>query len=575
MLKFLTLSHCFNRLESQIMWELPTELLVDCVFVLLRLQDILRLDTSTYASNHRKSYEIALTRIRVLPKEHLPLSASMAVWLNRWAIVPAFLCMLHTDRDDKALQLAQWSQLEGCSTLQVLGTTSAVFLNTMLTDPRPVHSLQHLVISKLSLTSDEVCVLFRRFPALQTLRVGYYGGAQNTFHTIFQSCPLLTDVHVHSTSIDDVAILSLARNCPHLTALTLVNGDSLTDASMVALGLHSKQLTKLEILGLKCKISDYGVSVVCGSCALLATVALEGTRATAASFGALVEHCNTNLVGLKLTAFSQSPLPVTSLRRMMELCAQLRVLHVTWQQLSVLVDVAVPMKHLTALRSLAVCGRSGADVNDDDSIAALSKACLELHELYLVPDCVLAEETWLTLASGCATVQALHLSRCETLTDAFVQGLVATNASLRSLTLLAAGNLTDASLLALSRHCPALTALGLPHCPLFTDDAVVELVTRCSQLHLLMLNSSENLSDAFMQALAQHGRQLRTLNLADCPNFSDAAVRAMSDHCRRLEQLWVSAEVLSYDQAKAVERDHSVRALVVTRVRSHVGARYY
>jgi hypothetical protein len=260
----------------------------------------------------------------------------------------------------------------------------------------------------------------------------------------------------------------------------------------------------------------------------------------------------------------------------MELCAQLRVLHVTWQQLSVLVDFAVPMKHLTALRSLAVSGRSGADVNDDDSIVALSKACLELHELYLVPDCVLAEEPWLTLASGCATLQTLHLSRCDTLTDAFVLRLVATNASLRSLTLLAAGNLTDASLQALSRRCPAsLTALGLPHCPLFTDDAVVELVTRCSQLHLLMLNSSENLSDAFMQALAQHGRQLRTLNLADCPNFSDAAVRAMSDHCRRLEQLWVSAEVLSYDQAKAVERDHSVRALVVPRVRSYVGARYY
>jgi F-box/leucine-rich repeat protein 2/20 len=534
------------------------------------------LDTSTYASNHRKSYENALERIRVLSKEHLPLSASMAVWLNRWAIVPAFLCLLHTDRDENALQLVRWSRLEGCSTLQVMGNTSTMFLNSMLTDARPVRSLQHMVISKLSLSLDEVSVLFRRFPALQTLRVGYYGGAQNTFHTIFQNCPLLTDVHVHSTSIDDVAILSLTRNCPHLAALTLVNGHSLTDASMVAVGLHSKRLTKLEILGLKCEITDYGVSMVCGSCALLATVALEGTRATAASFGALVEHCRANLVSLKLTAFAQSPLPATSLRRMIELCAQLRVLHVTWQQLSALADVVVPMKHLlTALRSLTVSGRSGADVNDNDSIVALTKACLELHELCLVPDCVLAEETWLTLASGCATLQTLHLSRCETLTDTFVLGLVATNASLRSLTLLAAGNLTDASLLALSRHCPALTALGLPHCPLFTDDAVVELVTRCSQLHLLMLNSSENLSDAFMQALAQHGRQLRTLNLADCPNFSDAAVRAMSDHCRRLEQLWVSAEVLSYDQAKAVERDHSVRALVVTRVRSHVGARYY
>jgi hypothetical protein len=76
------------------MWSLPTELLVDCVFVLLRLQDILRLDTSTYASNHRKSYENALKRIRVLSKEHLPLSASMAVWLNHWAIVPAFF--VHT-----------------------------------------------------------------------------------------------------------------------------------------------------------------------------------------------------------------------------------------------------------------------------------------------------------------------------------------------------------------------------------------------------------------------------------------------------------------------------------------------
>jgi hypothetical protein len=287
------------------MWSLPTELLVDCVFVLLRLQDILRLDTSTYASNHRKSYENALKRIRVLSKEHLPLSASMAVWLNRWAIVPAFLCLLHTDRDENALQLVRWSRLEGCSTLQVMGNTSTMFLNSMLTDARPVRSLQHMVISKLSLSLDEVSVLFRRFPALQTLRVGYYGGAQNTFHTVFQNCPLLTDVHVHSTSIDDVAILSLTRNCPHLAALTLVNGHSLTDASMVAVGLHSKRLTKLEILGLKCKITDYGVSMVCGNCALLATVALEGTRATAASFGALVEHCRANLVCLKLTAFAQ------------------------------------------------------------------------------------------------------------------------------------------------------------------------------------------------------------------------------------------------------------------------------
>jgi hypothetical protein len=213
--------------------------------------------------------------------------------------------LLHTDRDENALQLVRWSRLEGCSTLQVMGNTSTMFLNSMLTDPRPVRSLKHLVISKLSLPLDEGSVLFRRFPALQMLRVGYYGGAQITFHTMFQSCPLLTDVHIHSTSIDDIAILSLACNCTHLAALTLVNGDSLTDGSMVAVGLHSKQLTKLEILGLKCKITDCGVSVVCGSCALLATVALEGTRATAASFGALVEHCRANLVCLKLTAFAQ------------------------------------------------------------------------------------------------------------------------------------------------------------------------------------------------------------------------------------------------------------------------------
>lgn len=552
------------------MWLIPTELLVDQVFTLLQLRDLVRLDTATHASKHRKCVELAFRRMRVLPAEgfaDVKLSPPLARWLDHWSIVP-FSIYLPNYSDEHVIRLVRQSKLEGCENLHLGWGTCSEAMRHITKAQRPVQTVRRLSISEIKEGPEDICGLLRRFPGLQSLRIDRCRNIDTTtLQFSFRNCPSLTDVRLVSCPVDDSTIALLASSCPRLTELVLVNADPLTDDSMVALAQHAKHLMKLQVLGLKSRITDMGVAAVCQGCPKLSVVALEGTRVTATALEAITAHLPTSLTGLKLTVFAPFNLPPATLTRLALSCTRLRSLQLTWQQLHDLATAPAALKSLTSLRVLTVHGRGRERVDGDQTVLALAESRLPLQELDLVPDCVLSEETWMALAKSCGAVTKLRLARCDTVTDAFVQALTATGANLSHLALHAAGNLTDTSLAALAEHCPALKQVDLPHCPLLTDDGAVTLLRGCDgRLESLSLINSDLLTDAFLFALAHYGRQLRCLYMGECGALTAAAVQDMAGRCRRLEALCVHAHVLSRDEARAVERDHTVRGLVVTRL---------
>jgi hypothetical protein len=131
-----------------------------------------------------------------------------------------------------------------------------------------------------------------------------------------------------------------------------------------------------------------------------------------------------------------------------------------------------------------------------------------------------------------SSLTSLDLSHCPSLSDDFIERLVAVRPHCAPLTRLEAsdgGRLSDRGLLLLAEAYPLLTYLSLERNPRLTDGGVEALIRRCPLLETLLLSGLTLLTDRVVAVLTLMHKGLRHLSLAGCTRLSDEAMYGLGD----------------------------------------------
>jgi hypothetical protein len=137
-----------------------------------------------------------------------------------------------------------------------------------------------------------------------------------------------------------------------------------------------------------------------------------------------------------------------------------------------------------------------------------------------------SDELLLQCARYCASLQALNISGCSSLTDVAVTAIAA-GSQLRSFSAAACRLLTDSALEALSSQCTMLRMINLSHNPYLSNRGCCLLLAHCPHLSQIVLDRCVRLTDVFLLRAAEL-KELRALSVAGCPYISDAGCSALS-----------------------------------------------
>jgi hypothetical protein len=217
------------------------------------------------------------------------------------------------------------------------------------------------------------------------------------YRSLAQRCPLLREVDVPHSKLDDAGLEALGANCVHLEVLKIEKNAKVTNKGLLAVA-RNRALTTLRLNGCPI-ITDAGLQAVAQSCPLLERVDLSHSSAvTDASLIAIGQTCH------HLRELSLRAVPVThaGLRAVAAGCPQLQVMRAPecdvgrgveavargCPQLRVLASphADVPAAAVRALAErcplLTTVELWGEEIGDAE-IAALVKGCPLLTRLYV------------------------------------------------------------------------------------------------------------------------------------------------------------------------------------------------
>ncbi|XP_010541601.1 PREDICTED: EIN3-binding F-box protein 2 [Tarenaya hassleriana] len=396
-----------------------------------------------------------------------------------------------------------------------------------------------------------------------------------------------------TSKVTDVGLRAIARGCPSLRVLSLLNLSSVGDVGLCEIAQSCLLLEKLELS--RCAgITDKGLVAIAENCPNLIDLTIDSCSGLGnEGLKAIARHCtklrsisirNCSRIGDQGVAFLLAQ-PGCSLSKV-----KLQMLNITDLSLAVLGQYGASVtdivlnglrgvsekgfwvmgngKGLKKLKSLSVTSCQGMT---DGGLEAVGNGCPDLKQLCLSKCLLVSGNGLVSLAKSAMSLESLKLEECHRINQyGFFSFLVncglklkalsvvkclgirdmnpgsplpsTRSNSLRSLSISHCPGIRDSSLALLGKFCHQLQDLELCGLNGVTDSGLLELI-QFNSAGLLKVNLSccLNLTDSAVSAIVtRHGLTLESLNLDGCRNITDASLVSVAKNCYSINDLDVS-----------------------------------
>lgn len=357
---------------------------------------------------------------------------------------------------------------------------------------------------------------------------------QEGYKFISMGCSCLTTVILNELpGLRDDCIQALTSECRTLRNVSILNSPFLSDASFKCLA-SCRRLHKIRVEGNN-RLTDASVKVLAKSCPMLDHVYLvDCPRITDLALKALAAFKHLNVVnvadcvriqdagvrqivegpsGAKMKELNLTNCVRVSdvtLLRIAQRCHNL--VYASFCYCEHVTDAGVEL--LGTLPSLTSLDLSGCNIQDQ-GVAALGNNSkfrdITLAECPNITDLGLQK-----MCQRCRQLENLNVSHCEGLTDNAIKNLAFCCRLLRTLNLAGCNKLTDSSLQYLSGVCHYIESLDLSGCIHITDKSLRYLRKGCKKLSSLTILYCRNVTKGAVQKL--HTKCAHVLHSSDDPS---------------------------------------------------------
>eukprot|EP00899_Mesostigma_viride_P005388 jgi/Mesvir1/14850/Mv05468-RA.3 len=359
-------------------------------------------------------------------------------------------------------------------------------------------------------------------PNLEVLDVGHPGRQYSRYLRWGKAC---------EAPKPDAVATHLAAHCRQLRSLHLHRCGSVGDVVLRAVAGNCGDLRLLDI-GYCKAVTDAGVAEIAAGCRRLEHLNVSHAKVTNASMSAIASHCR----GLRHLDVHSTRVANGGITAIAQGCPDLRSLDVSnCAGINDRSIVAIAEK----CRWLERADYGFTQVRDR-GVAALLSHCSQLRE-FGIEDKATDDATALLGVDSCHQLRSLHITACESFSDAGAMSLAQRSMLLTSLYFDASDAATDASLSAFADSCPLLEELALVHCGSVTDAGMMAVASRCSRLRALRLTGLDGVTDAGMMAVASRCSRLRALRLTGLDGVTDAGAAELVKSSPDLRTLELSS----------------------------------
>eukprot|EP00899_Mesostigma_viride_P003050 jgi/Mesvir1/12746/Mv20421-RA.1 len=343
---------------------------------------------------------------------------------------------------------------------------------------------------------------------LQRLAVTHCRGVTDaSIVAVAQHCRELTELRAHTTKVKDVGIIALVQSCPRLHFLEVHH--RVSAAALLEVARHCPQLEHL-LFGMD--VTDEVISLLAANCPQLkwldtrAQLNDDRMRVLAAGCGGL-----THL----LRCWGITDVGVSTIASNCPLLEHLEVARcegVTDASITLLARGCPRLQHL----SVAECGRV-----TDAGIIAVAESCMGLRDLYVQKTGVTSAGI-LAIAAGCHELRNLDMAHCR---------------------------IDEKSLVAIARGCPKLEYVNVVATRSVTKESVAAISRYCMQLRNFSAGEDANLEDAVVGMIEEMGGRLQGLCFINS-DISDRTIWTVAEHCPRLQDFTVKGSKVTWHGIK-------------------------
>ena len=407
-----------------------------------------------------------------------------------------------------------------------------------------VQTLTHLDVSRTNGAVDDR--LLKQFlvkaEGLQVLNVSQLN-VRHGGKTITDASLMLVATHCRELrwlnvshnyqTISDKSIIKIVESCLHLEGLDVSYTEGfITDASIREVAMHSLQLKSLKV-GDTRLISDASMILVANSCTELESLDVSRTLISDASLKVVAANCK-SLQHVKVASIN-GLITDDSMMLIAENCPQLKSLQVGW----VCAD-----EHIT-----------------DASLKRVFSSCRHLQHVDVSYHKSTITDKSIQVLANCPELLSLNVRGCNAIRDESMRLVALGCPQLQSLNVM---NVTDECMSLFGFHCPQLTSLDVSASTRITDESLNIVMANCHQLRYLNISNT----CASVELLRFGGKQLRHLDVSYMGSgIDDEGILLIGSTCHQLRALnirFTSGSITMQTMAVLARRCPHLEALDVS-----------
>lgn len=408
--------------------------------------------------------------------------------------------------------------------------------------------------------------------------------------SIARGCPLLRALSLWNVAlIGNEGLSEIGEECHFLEKLDLCQCPLISNRGLIAIAEGCPNLTVLSIESCP-NIGNEGLQAIGRSCPKLQSISIKDCLlVTDRGVSSLISSVSSSLNKVKLQALNITDCSLAVIGRY-----GMFITHLTLSSLQNVSEKGFwVMGNAQALKQLMSLTISSCQGVTDVSLEAIGNGCKSLKQMCLRNCSFISDYGLEAFSKAARSLEGLQLEECNRITVLGIIGsLTKHEANLKSLVLVKCSGIKDTALqLPLLSPVLSLRSLSIRNCTGFgasslamvgrqfphlqhldlvglyglTDAALLPLLKSCKGLVKVNLSGCLNLTDKSVLALAKHhGGTLQLLNLDGCRKITDESLMTVADNSLVLNELDVSNCAVSDVGLAALARAKLINLLILS-----------